>query len=415
MSAEELTVVGDDRLVGFIGRLEEVRNRLGLVDHEIVHACQATDLPHRLQLRTVANLLGQVTRIQPGQAHARVRAADTLRAGRSMTGEPLAPTWPRLAAAVASGLVPPVQADIALRCLSRIERLPWTNREAVEIAEAELAAGAVVFPPREFAEIVQRVTDHNDPDGTLADDQLHEATRRVTFYQARDGSWRMEARFTPTVGAQINAVIGPLTKPQHGPDGQDLRSPEERAHDAIADVFARILRAGDAPAAGGVPATVVVTIDYRHLLDDTGYGRLPDGTPIAPSTLLKLACEADIIPVVLGAFGEVLDLGRNHRVANKTQTMALIARDKGCSFPSCGRPAAWCERHHIIGWEIGGLTDLTNLTLLCRYHHQHFQRQGWQCDMIDGLPWWIPPRWIDPDQTPMINNRIRPPEPHRRT
>lgn len=94
VAADQLTTVGDDRLVGFIRRLEEIRNRLGLVDHEIVHACQTTDLPHRLQLRTVANLLGQVTRIAPGRAHARVRAADVLRAGRSMTGEALTPTWP---------------------------------------------------------------------------------------------------------------------------------------------------------------------------------------------------------------------------------------------------------------------------------------------------------------------------------
>ena len=44
--------------------------------------------------------------------------------------------------------------------------------------------------------------------------------------------------------------------------------------------------------------------------------------------------------------------------------MALIARDAGCSFPGCTHPPQWCDRHHILDWILGGLTDLDNLTLL---------------------------------------------------
>jgi hypothetical protein len=94
--------------------------------------------------------------------------------------------------------------------------------------------------------------------------------------------------------------------------------------------------------------------------------------------------------------------------AGTIQTMALIARDAGCSFPGCTHPPQWCDRHHILDWILGGPTDLDNLTLLCRYHHTHFLQKGWSCRItVDGLPEWIPPRWIDQDQQPHINNRIQ--------
>jgi hypothetical protein len=48
------------------------------------------------------------------------------------------------------------------------------------------------------------------------------------------------------------------------------------------------------------------------------------------------------------------------------------------------------------------------MTLLCRYHHTHFLQKGWTCQMnADGLPEWIPPWWIDQQQRPQLNPRIR--------
>ncbi|MET0694444.1 MAG: HNH endonuclease, partial [Propionibacteriaceae bacterium] len=79
----------------------------------------------------------------------------------------------------------------------------------------------------------------------------------------------------------------------------------------------------------------------------------------------------------------------------------------GCSFPGCGRAPEWCERHHIKDWARGGLTDLNNLTLLCRWHHHNFAQRGWTCRIRDdGLPEWIPPKWVDREQKPLQNSRI---------
>ena len=106
--------------------------------------------------------------------------------------------------------------------------------------------------------------------------------------------------------------------------------------------------------------------------------------------------------------GAVLDLGRTRRIASRPQTLALIARDAGCSFPHCAHPPQYCERHHIREWIDGGLTNLNNLTLLCAYHHHNFLTRGWTCQMnADGIPEWTPPKWVDRDQKPMINTRIQ--------
>ncbi|SEQ48894.1 HNH endonuclease signature motif containing protein, partial [Microlunatus flavus] len=109
---------------------------------------------------------------------------------------------------------------------------------------------------------------------------------------------------------------------------------------------------------------------------------------------------------VVDAKGVVLWMGRSSRLATAGQTMALVARDGGCSFPGCEHPPEWCERHHVVAWADGGATDLDNLTLLCRYHHRQFLARGWTCRMVDRLPTWFPPRWVDPEQRPLRHTRI---------
>jgi hypothetical protein len=101
----------------------------------------------------------------------------------------------------------------------------------------------------------------------------------------------------------------------------------------------RLLRSDTLPDSGGTPATVIVTINLDDLLDRLGYGRTSDGTLLPTHEVLRLANQADIIPAVLSRTGEVLDLGRSRRIATASQTMALIARDGGCSFPGVRREA----------------------------------------------------------------------------
>ncbi|MBK6312672.1 MAG: HNH endonuclease [Candidatus Microthrix sp.] len=70
-------------------------------------------------------------------------------------------------------------------------------------------------------------------------------------------------------------------------------------------------------------------------------------------------------------------MGRTLRYANRHQRRALLARDGGCIFPGCDRPASWCDAHHVDEWDNNGPTDINNLGLLCRHHHRVTHRPGW--------------------------------------
>lgn len=285
-------------------------------------------------------------------------------------------------------------------------RTPDVPAAAAERAEGLLAEQAGLLGPREFHLAADRILDHVDPDGPEPDDRRHEAHRGLQWWKAADGSWRLEGRLTPAVGAKLAAVLQPLSRSQDGPDGPDVRTPEQRHHDGLETGLDRLLRAGTLPDTGGIPTTVVVTINADDLVNRTGYGTWADGSRIAPATLWHLADEADVHTVLHDGAGAVLDLGRSQRLANKAITIALHARDRGCSFPGCTVPPQWCERHHIVAWIDGGPTSVANMTLLCTYHHHNFERLRWQCRVVDGIPWWIPPRYIDPEQKPLRNTRI---------
>ena len=103
-------------------------------------------------------------------------------------------------------------------------------------------------------------------------------------------------------GAKLKTLLDPLAKPRIDPSGAvDRRTHGQRLHDALEDLCDRQLRAGDVPDTGGIPATVIVTIDADDLIDRVGHGRTADGTVLPTAKLLQLANNADIIPAVLTA------------------------------------------------------------------------------------------------------------------
>ena len=130
----------------------------------------------------------------------------------------------------------------------------------------------------------------------------------------------------------------------------------------------------------------------------TSLALLGENTWIRPETARRLACDADIIPAVLGTASEVLDLGRKARTANIALRRALTLRDRHCAHPGCLRRPRKCHAHHIQHWIDGGETEPENCVLLCSYHHTLVHHSGWEIVMIDGLPWFRPPAWLDPNR-----------------
>jgi hypothetical protein len=288
----------------------------------------------------------------------------------------------------------------------------------VETAEQLLTDYAPILGATDLRRYARSVVDAADPDGPApVDDQLQQDRRYLELKQRRDGMWHLAGKLTTTVGAQLNAIVDPLTKPRtttlEDQDGTTTPIPDERPHgqrlhDAFDEACGRLLKIKDQPVNGGTPASVIVTIPLEDLLGKAGLAETSDGSQLTSDQLLRIADEADIWPTIINHNNVPLALGRTRRIASAGQTMALHIRDGGCSLPGCTHPPSWCDRHHILDWILGGLTDLDNLTLLCRYHHTHFLQKGWTCRInTDELPEWTPPRWIDQHQRPQINTRIR--------
>lgn len=103
-------------------------------------------------------------------------------------------------------------------------------------------------------------------------------------------------------------------------------------------------------------------------------GEITGGVPLAGDSARRLLCDTAIARVVFNG-SEPIDLGRQRREPSLAQRRALVARDRGCAFPGCDRPPRFCDAHHLVLWTKGGSTNLSNLALVCRYHH-HLVHEG---------------------------------------
>jgi hypothetical protein len=117
-----------------------------------------------------------------------------------------------------------------------------------------------------------------------------------------------------------------------------------------------------------------------------------------------LACDARIVPAVLGGASQVLDVGAASRSYPAAIRRAITLRDRGCSWPGCNRKPGWCDCHHQLHWVNHGPTSLENGCLLCPFHHAEIHRGHWLVRLApDGIPEFIPPPWVDPSQVPRRN------------
>ncbi|HEY2089211.1 MAG TPA: DUF222 domain-containing protein [Mycobacterium sp.] len=148
----------------------------------------------------------------------------------------------------------------------------------------------------------------------------------------------------------MKAALEPLAKPKPANDveGRDQRSQWERYGDAFSE-FVRIgMGNPDLPTLAGDTTHIVVTLSYDQLMSGLGTACLDLVGDISATQARMLACEAKIIPVVLGGHGQPLDVGRARRSATPAQRCALAIRDGGCAFPGCDAPPQRCIPHHIV-------------------------------------------------------------------
>ncbi|MHB1009089.1 MAG: HNH endonuclease signature motif containing protein [Propionibacteriaceae bacterium] len=251
--------------------------------------------------------------------------------------------------------------------------------------------------------------------------------RRLWFGPETDGSIEFGGSLPVVAGRRLQSMVQAVSDRRYraAKDSRDRRAMQETPQQRAADALVEILDAAAAGHSGdpqppSIPvatAQLQVLIPYQDLLDRAAAsGVLSDGTPLSAGELRVLACDADLIPAVLGSASEVLDLGRRVRLAPPSLRRAIGLRDGGCAFPGCTTPMRHCDLHHVRPWQEGGRTEQGNLVALCRVHHALCEprppttgadgtsqvHDGWDV-RIDrrGLPEFLPPLAIDPGRTPV--------------
>src|SRR3954451_17697469 len=215
--------------------------------------------------------------------------------------------------------------------MGALDKLPPDLRETLEPLLVEHAR---LCPPEDIAAFIDELLD------ALGIDKAPDVRRErrlaecgVDLHPTMDGMRSLAGTLTPEVGAELAAALARAAKPS-GPE--DDRSPRQRQHDALG-VIARAYLGGDgAPSFTGAPRTVIITMDLETLENQLRekWLTLPDGATISAATARRLACDAEIIPVVLGGHGEALDTAHASHEFTAAMRRAAYVRDGGrCAFP----------------------------------------------------------------------------------
>jgi hypothetical protein len=226
-----------------------------------------------------------------------------------------------------------------------------------------------------------------DPEGFADEEKQGVETRGLNLYTADDGTLLVKGFLDKVGGAALKTALEPLAR-RAGKD--DDRDRDVRLADALVDLAVHALD-------NGAPAQrphLQVTTSLETLL---GLGGAPAAEmefslPISARAVERLACDCTITRILLGSDSTVIDVGRAKRVMSGPQRKALTARDQGCVWPGCDRPASFTSGHHLAHWIHGGPTDLSNLVLLCYRHHWMVHEGQWQIVRSDdGRMLTIPP------------------------
>lgn len=339
--------------------------------------------------------------------------------------EDLGDRFALIGAALAEGTVSLAQAEAIV---SGLRKLParLTRADLAEFQESILEH-VEALGPAELRVLASRLLEVVDPEQAdeadarrlAAEERLARRGRFFKLTEDHHGSMRITGQLPVADGVllreQLNALLP--TRSSYAETGE-APTPDMRCADALILLMQRAANSGHLPAKGADRPTVHVTMSYDTLL--TGLGKTNlfgahelDG--ISAGQARMLACDANVIPMVLGGESQPLDVGRAHRTFPPGIRAAIIERDSGCAFPSCTVAAAGCHAHHIVPWWAGGGSSVSNGVLLCPHHHRQVEpdpaqptETQWQVhlDPVNALPWFTPPTDVDPRRRPRQHTRF---------
>ena len=321
--------------------------------------------------RTCADWLSWRVGLAPGAARERVRVARALG------------TLPLLAQALARGEL----SYAKVRALTRVAT-PEDEERLLGVGRGGTAAQV---------ERIVRGWRRVDRQAEAKESARQHATRALHVYDDEDGTVVVRGRLAPEVGALLRQALAAAreTLYQQRRREETATSPTDAAADtptraqqqadALALLAETALHKGLDPGGPGERYQVVVHVDAPVLADPDQPGQcvLEGGTRVPAETARRLACDASRVVMRHDADGRIVEIGARTRTIPPALRRALHHRDRGCRFPGCGRPVA--VGHHIRHWAQGGPTTLSNLALLCRWHHRAVHEEGYQVELApDG-------------------------------
>ena len=325
--------------------------------------------------RNVASWLGPRTRTDYGP-----------NAGSERLSGDLETRWRRVGAGLRDGRVNLAQSRVIVRALNNLgDEVPPL---VLAKAETHLVEQAEYFSPKQLRVLGDKILEVVAPD--LYEDEERKklekseqraaAQTKLSITNRGDGTADIKARIPEADAARLKRYLEAFTSPRHnsntpgGGQNVDPATGQKLPYDrTLGNAFRAFLESVDPmrmPIQGGDATRVIATIPWKDLKAGVGVGILGDGTRISAGEVRRMACNAGIIPAVLGGKSEVLDLGRMRRLYTHQQKQAMAIEQPECRAEGCTIPAAWCEGHHFSqSWVDGGKTDLKDGKLLCPWHH----------------------------------------------
>jgi len=398
-----------------VAELEKFKSQMAAIEAELVADVDGSKAAAEDQWGSAGDYLTAISGGFKGSGAATIRLAKALTDDRTRTLD-----------ALRTAAVSRAQAQVIV---TTIDALPVKAALRLQ-AEQVLLEHAKTFNASELREIGKLLIEVLDPTGSdrkaekdlAREERAAHLSRFFTITEDAAGGVWLKGRTTVEDAAVIKAALFPLAAPSPATpgtgadgdpaacnDGHDARDHGARLLDALVEGCRTLLGVEVLPESHGATPRVTLTMSYLDLLDLTGPALLETGESLSASAVRRLACDADITPMVLGSASEVLDVGRTQRLVSAAIWKALVARDKHCTFPGCRRPPIACDAHHLVHWCDGGPTSLLNMALLCRAHHTMIHNTPWQIRLnpVDQRPEFIPPARLDPEQKPVRERQPR--------
>ncbi|MDA3627209.1 DUF222 domain-containing protein [Saccharopolyspora sp. WRP15-2] len=412
----------DEELTARIGEMEAWIRRARMEQLRLIAEADRRRVYAARGARSTQVWLKSLLNIDGPDATVRVRLATATTADATNTvdsdesGSAGRVELPVVSEALAEGVIGVDHANVICRCLSR---LPERARGRAGEVERLLVEHACRLCPRDLAKLADRIRYALDREGVVRDEEAQFEARELHYATARDGMLVIKARLDREAGAKFVAALQPLAAPRPEEDGvKDPRTVGQRNADGFTALLDLALESDGMPRTGGQRPHLTVTINYEDLAATLqnneitalgGAGTLEaTGQVLSPQTIRRIACDSDVLPMVLGGDSLPLDVGMSQRTAPPHLRAALLARDGTCAFPGCDHPPGTPQAHHVRHWIDGGPTRVDNMVMLCAHHHRTIHTQHWNITLDRGRPVFTPPSSVDPDQTPQPGGKAAP-------